>query len=66
MKRKHKKILTTILIILIALFHTLNKPNNESNSLTFFTVNKDEKTIIMNGPEIPVDKPNCVLFHKIG
>ena len=40
--------------------------NHESNSLTFFTVNKDEKTIVMNGPEVPVDKPNCVLFHKIG
>ena len=40
--------------------------NHESNSLTFFTVNKDEKTIVMNGPAVSVDKPNCVLFHKIG
>lgn len=39
--------------------------NHESDTLTFFTVKIEDKVIIMNGPEIPVDKPNCVLFHKI-
>lgn len=33
MKRKHKKIITTILIILILIFHLIDKPNNESNSI---------------------------------
>lgn len=33
MKRKHKKILTTILIILVLIFHSIDKPNNESNSI---------------------------------
>ena len=48
MKRKHKKILTTILIILIALFHTLNKPNNESNSLkTESDIKEDLKILLL-------------------
>ena len=33
MKRKHKKIITTILIILILIFHSMDKTNNESNSI---------------------------------
>ena len=39
--------------------------NHESNTLTFFNVNFDEHTIIMNGPEIKVTKPNCIIFHKL-
>lgn len=39
--------------------------NHESNTLTFFTVNMKEGTIIMNGKEIPVEKPNCVVFHQL-
>ena len=39
--------------------------NHESDSLTFFTVHMEDKVIVMNGPELPVDKPNCVLFHKV-
>lgn len=40
--------------------------NHESNTLTFFTVNMEEGTMVMNGKEIPVEKPNCVVFHQLG
>lgn len=39
--------------------------NNESDTLTFFNVDMENKTIIMNGPEMKIEKPNCVIFHKI-
>lgn len=39
--------------------------NHESNTMTFFTVNYDNNTIVMNGPEIKIDRPNCIVFHKI-
>jgi len=39
--------------------------NHESNTLTFFNVDVDAKTLIMNGPELKVDKPNCIIFHKL-
>lgn len=39
--------------------------NNESDTLTFFKVNLENNTIVMNGPEIKVQKPNCVIFHKL-
>ncbi len=39
--------------------------NNESDTLTFFTVNMNEKTLIMNGPEMKLVKPNCIIFHKL-
>lgn len=39
--------------------------NHESNTLTFFNVDTEAKTLIMNGPEIKVDKPNCIIFHKL-
>lgn len=40
--------------------------NHESNTMTFFTVNMEKGLIVMNGKEIHVDQPNCVIFHKIG
>ncbi len=40
--------------------------NHESNTLTFFSVNAEEGIIVMDGKEIPVERPNCVVFHKIG
>ncbi len=40
--------------------------NHETNDMTFFHVNPEEGTLIMNGPEMKVDVPNCILFHKIG
>lgn len=39
--------------------------NHESNTLTFFTFNEKNKTLVMNGPEIPVDRPNCIVLHKL-
>lgn len=39
--------------------------NHESNTLTFLTVDLDKKIIVLNGPEIPCDKPNTVIFHKL-
>lgn len=40
--------------------------NHESDTMTFFTVDSDKGLIVMNGKEIRVDQPNCVIFHKIG
>lgn len=39
--------------------------NHESNSLTFFNVDIEKGLIVMNGKELPVDAPNCVIFHKL-
>ncbi len=39
--------------------------NHDTNSMTFFNVNMDEGTLIMNGKAIKVDRPNCVIFHKL-
>lgn len=39
--------------------------NHESNTMTFFTVDAEKGLIVMNGPEIKVDQPNCVIFHKL-
>lgn len=39
--------------------------NHESNTLTFLTVDMEKKIIVLNGPEIPCDKPNTVIFHKL-
>ncbi len=39
--------------------------NHESNSMTFFKVNYTEHTIVMNGPEIPINQPNCIVFYGI-
>ncbi len=39
--------------------------NHESNSITFFHVNLENKTIIMNGPELYFHKGNCIILHKL-
>ena len=39
--------------------------NHETNSMTFFDVNMEEGTIVMNGPEMQVDRPNCIIFYKL-
>ncbi len=39
--------------------------NQESSSMTFFNVDMDRGTIVMNGPEIKVDRPNCVIFYRL-
>ena len=40
--------------------------NHESNSMTFFRVNLEKGTIVMTGPELAVNAPNCIIFHKLG
>lgn len=39
--------------------------NHESNTMTFFSVDLKKNIIVMNGKEIAVDQPNCVIFHKL-
>jgi len=39
--------------------------NHESNTLTFFKVNIEKKILVMNGKEMKIDRPNCIIFHKI-
>ncbi len=39
--------------------------NHESDTLTFFSVDTEKKTLVMNGPEMKVEKPNCIIFHKL-
>lgn len=39
--------------------------NHESDTMTFFNVDMEKGLLVMNGPEVKVDKPNCIIFHKI-
>ncbi|MCR5107223.1 MAG: lactonase family protein [Lachnospiraceae bacterium] len=39
--------------------------NHESDSITFFTLNLEENTIVMNGPELKVPKGNCAVIMKL-
>lgn len=39
--------------------------NHESNSMTFFHLDTEKKIIVMNGPELKVDQPNCIIFYKL-
>lgn len=39
--------------------------NHESNTMTFFNVDLKNGLLVMNGKEIPVDQPNCIIFHKL-
>ena len=39
--------------------------NHESNTMTFFNVDLENGLLVMNGKEMPVDRPNCVIFHKL-
>ena len=39
--------------------------NHESNTMTFFKVDLEKGTIILNGAPVKVDKPNCIIFHKV-
>lgn len=40
--------------------------NHESNTMTFFRLLLDQDCMVMNGPAIRVDEPNCIVFHKLG
>lgn len=39
--------------------------NHESNSMTLFSVDLKKGLLVMNGAEIHVEQPNCVIFHKL-
>lgn len=39
--------------------------NHESDTMTFFNVDLENKTLIMNGKELHIEKPNCLIFKKI-
>lgn len=39
--------------------------NHLSNTMTFFNVDLKNGLIVMNGRELPVAQPNCIIFHKI-
>lgn len=39
--------------------------NHETNDMTFFHVDTQNGTMVMNGAPIPVDVPNCIIFHKL-
>lgn len=39
--------------------------NHESNTMTFFTVDLEKGILVMNGKEMKVERPNCIIFHKL-
>lgn len=39
--------------------------NHETNDMTFFHVDLEAGTMVMNGPAIQVNVPNCIIFHKL-
>jgi 6-phosphogluconolactonase len=39
--------------------------NHESNTMTFFKVDMAAGTMIMNGQEMKVQRPNCIIFHRL-
>ena len=39
--------------------------NHESDTMTFFNVDYEKNVIVMNQKEIKVEKPNCIIFHKL-
>ncbi len=39
--------------------------NHESNDMTFFHVDLEQGTMIMNGAPIKVNVPNCITFHRL-
>lgn len=39
--------------------------NHESDSMTLFNVDLQKGLLVMNGPEVRVEQPNCIIFHKL-
>lgn len=39
--------------------------NHESNTMTFFTVDYEQKCMVMNGKEIKLKQGNCIIFHVL-
>ena len=43
----------------------LGSLNHESDTMTFFNVDLKNGLLVMNGREIQVEQPNCIIFHKL-
>lgn len=39
--------------------------NHESNTMTFFHVDLEKGLLVMNGREIEVERPNCLIFFRV-
>ena len=39
--------------------------NHESDTMTFFNVDLENGLLVMNGKEVKVNQPNCIIFHQI-
>ncbi len=39
--------------------------NHESDDMTFFTVDLEKGHLVLNGKEIKVEKPNCIIFQPV-
>jgi len=39
--------------------------NHETNSMTFFAIDLEAHTMVMNGKPMKVHTPNCIMFHKL-
>lgn len=39
--------------------------NHESNTMTFFRMDAEAGTMVMNGPPMKVMEPNCILFRRL-
>ena len=40
--------------------------NHETNTMTFFNVDLKKGLLVMNGKEMKIDQPNCIIFYKLG
>lgn len=39
--------------------------NNESGTLTFFTIDYSKGLLVMNGNPVKIDTPNCITLHRL-
>ena len=39
--------------------------NHESDTMKFFNIDMEKGLLVMNGREMKVDKPNCIIFHEL-
>ena len=39
--------------------------NHETNAMTFFCIDLENHTMVMNGAPMKVDVPNCIVFYKL-
>ncbi len=39
--------------------------NHEADTMTFFTIDYDKNIMMMNGPALKVNKPNCLIFQPV-